>query len=107
MRNAHQLNHAGGSTMSEHNNPGNQLSAVEVQQYPAHFQARVVGEVLHRSGDGPLECIPVGTDMQVDTAIASYVLSWVNLEDQQPETVYLAKREFEHYVDVGALDVMA
>ena len=91
--------------MSEHNNPGNQLSAVEVQQYPAHFQARVIGEVQHRSGDGPLESIPVGTDMKVDTAIASYVLSWVSLEDQQPETAYLAKREFEHYVEVGALDL--
>lgn len=93
--------------MSEQNNPGNQLSAVEVQQFPAHFQARVVAEVQHRSGDGPLESIPVGTDMKVDTAIASYVLSWTNPEDQQPETAYLAKREFEHYVEVGALDVTA
>ncbi|GGH52145.1 hypothetical protein GCM10010975_06440 [Comamonas phosphati] len=93
--------------MSEQNNPGNQLSAVEVQKYPVHFQARVVGEVQHRAGDGPLESIPVGTDMKVDTAIASYVLSWVSPEDQQPETVYLAKREFEHYVEVGALDVTA
>ncbi len=92
--------------MSEQKNPGNEMSAVEVQQYPAHFQARVLGKVEHRSGDGPLEQIPVGTEMEVDTAIASYVLSWTNTGDQQPETVYLAKREFEHYVETGALEVV-
>ena len=43
--------------------------------------------------------------MKVDTAIASYVLSWIDPKDQQPETAYLAKREFEHYVEVGALEV--
>ncbi|MDR0214873.1 MAG: hypothetical protein LBJ15_12800 [Comamonas sp.] len=91
--------------MSEQTTQGNQISAVEVQQYPEHFEARVTGKVEHRVGDGPSEEIPVGTAMKVDTAIASYVLSWVDPEDQQPETAYLAKREFEHYVEVGALEV--
>lgn len=85
---------------------GNQISAVEVEQYPAHFTARAVGKVEYRVGDGPLEPIPQGIEMQVDTAIASYVLSWTDPEDQQPETVSLAKREFEHYVEVGALQVV-
>ena len=91
--------------MTENKNPGNEESAIEVQQYPAHFQARVLGKVQHRVGDGPLEEIPEGTTMKVDTAIASYVLSWTNTADQQPETAYLAKREFELYVETGALAV--
>lgn len=91
--------------MSEQTTYGNQISAVEVQQYPEHFVARVTGKVEHRVGDGPCEAIPVGTAMKVDTAIASYVLSWIDPKDRQPETAYLAKREFEHYVEVGALEV--
>ncbi|PIF98283.1 hypothetical protein [Comamonas sp. 26] len=91
--------------MSEQHIPGNQISAIEVQQYPEHFAARVTGKVEHRVGDGPSELIPQGIEMKVDTAIASYVLSWVDPEDQQPETASLAKREFEHYVEVGALEV--
>ena len=91
--------------MSEQTTQGNQISAVEVQQYPEHFEARVTGKVEHRVGDGPSEEIPVGTSMKVDTAIASYVLSWLDPNDQQPETAYLAKREIEHYVEVGALEV--
>lgn len=91
--------------MNTENNHGNQETAVEAQQYPEHFQAQVVGKVQHRAGDGPLEDIPVGTEVEVDTAIASYVLSWKSAEDQQPITVTLAKRELEHYVEVGALIV--
>ena len=91
--------------MSETTTQGNQISAIEVQQYPEHFEARVTGKVEHRVGDGPSEAIPVGTTMKVDTAIASYVLSWIDPKDQQPETASLAKREFEHYVEVGALEV--
>ena len=91
--------------MTEQTTHGNQISAIEVQQYPEHFEARVTGKVKHRLGDGPSEAIPVGTAMKVDTAIASYVLSWIDPKDQQPETAYLAKREFEHYVEVGALEV--
>ena len=55
--------------------------------------------------DGPLVSIPFGSSMTVDTAIASYVLSWIDPQDQQPETAYLAKREFELYVENGALEV--
>lgn len=91
--------------MSESHSLGNQISAIEVQQYPEHFTARVTGKVEHRVGDGPSELIPQGIEMQVDTAIASYVLSWTDPEGTQPETAYLAKREFEHYVEVGALEV--
>ena len=91
--------------MNAHSTQGNQISAIEVQQYPEHFAARVTGKVEHRVGDGPCELIPEGIEMKVDTAIASYVLSWTDPKDQQPETAYLAKREFEHYVEVGALEV--
>ena len=95
--------------MSDQDNqqPNGQVeTAVEVQRFPAHFKATVQGKVQHRGGDGPLEDMPVGIEVQVDTAIASYVLSWVDPEDQQPETASLAKREFEYYVEVGALEVM-
>ena len=81
---------------------------IRTEQNAAHAAsglARVTGKVEHRVGDGPSEEIPVGTSMKVDTAIASYVLSWLDPNDQQPETAYLAKREFEHYVEVGALEV--
>ena len=91
--------------MSEQTTQGNQISAIEVQQYPEHFQARVTGKVEHRAGDGPLQETPLGIDMKVDTAIASYVLSWIDPEDQQPEIAYLAKREFELYVETGALEI--
>ncbi|MPN18390.1 hypothetical protein SDC9_165750 [bioreactor metagenome] len=79
-------------------------SALEVQRFPEHFKARVAGKVQHRVGDGPLEDMPVGTDVQVDTAIASYVLSWVDAENH-PLLITLAKREFEHYVDSGDIEI--
>ncbi|MBF5002974.1 hypothetical protein [Diaphorobacter caeni] len=94
--------------MSDQNNQqasGQVETAIEVQRFPDHFKALVQGKVQHRAGDGPLEEIPVGTEVQVDTAIASYVLSWIDPEDDQPETVTLAKREFEHYVDNGDLKI--
>ncbi len=81
-------------------------TAVEVQRFADHFKAKVTGMVQHRAGDGPLLEIPVGTEVQVDTAIASYVLSWMDPSDNQPEIVTLAKREFEHYVDNGDLQVV-
>ncbi|QNP47805.1 hypothetical protein [Diaphorobacter aerolatus] len=80
-------------------------TAVEVQRFPEHFNAVVRGKVQHRVGDGPLEDMPVGTEVKVDTAIASYVLSWTDPNDKQPEIVTLAKREFELYVDNGDLEV--
>ena len=91
--------------MNAHSTQGNQISAIEVQQYPEHFAARVTGKVEHRVGDGPCELIPEGIEMKVDTAIASYVLSWV--EGADPITVTLAKRELEHYVDSGDLLLIA
>ena len=78
-------------------------SAVEIQRFPEHFRATVTGDVQHRVGDGPLEDIPRGTEVQVDAAIGSYVLSW--LHEDQPITVSLAKREFELYVDTGEIEV--
>ncbi len=79
-------------------------SAVEVQRFPEHFRARITGKVQHRVGDGPLEDIERGTEVVVDSAIGSYVLSW-DLQDQ-PITVSLAKREFELYVDTGEIEVL-
>lgn len=78
-------------------------SATEVQRFPEHFRARITGNVQHRVGDGPLEDIPRGTEVKVDTAIGSYVLSWS--QEEQPITVSLAKREFELYVDTGEIEV--
>lgn len=70
---------------------------------PAHFQARILGRVQHRVGDGALEDIPVGQTVQVDKALASMVVSW---ESQgQPVTVTLAKDEFEFYVAQGAIEL--
>ena len=70
---------------------------------PEHFQARIQGRVQHRVGDGALEDIPVGQTVQVDTAIASMVVSWES--EGQPVTVTLAKDEFELYVSNGAIDL--
>lgn len=70
---------------------------------PEHFQALIVGLVQHRVGDGALEDIPVGQTVQVDTALASLVVSWES--EGQPVTVTLAKDEFELYVSQGAIEL--
>jgi len=70
---------------------------------PDHFNARIVGEVHHRVGDGPLELIPAGQDVEVDVAIASMVLSWTS--EGQPINVTLAREEFMEYVDTGAIHI--
>ena len=72
---------------------------------PEHFQARIQGKVQHRVGDGPLEAIPVGQEVQVDVALASMVLSWTS--EGQPVTVTLARDEFLHYVDEGSIAILA
>lgn len=70
---------------------------------PDHFSARIVGDVHHRVGDGPLEPIPKGQHVKVDVAIASMVVSWTS--DGQPITVTLAREEFLEYVDTGAIHI--
>ena len=72
---------------------------------PQHFDARIVGLVQHRVGDGPLEPIPEGQDVKVDVAIASMVLSWTC--EGQPITVTLAREEFLEYVDIGAIHIQS
>ena len=72
-------------------------------QLPEHFKASIVGKVQHRVGDGMTEIIPEGVEVQVDVAIASMVLSWVS--EGQPVTVTVARHEFLHYVDEGAIRV--
>ena len=71
--------------------------------YSGDFQARVVGPVQHRIGDGQLEEIPRDLDVQVSTAIASYVLSWKS--DGQPVTVTLSTPDFEYHVEHGNIIV--
>lgn len=71
--------------------------------YPEKFQAIIKGRVQHRVGDGPLEDIPVGQEVEVATAIASLVLSWES--EGQPITVTLAKDEFDLYVSQGDIEV--
>lgn len=70
---------------------------------PTKFKARITGEVHHRVGDGPLELIPLGEEVNVDVALASMVVSWTS--DGQPVTVTVAREEFLEYVDTGAIQV--
>lgn len=72
---------------------------------PEHFKARIDGKVQHRVGDGPLEDLPIGQEVQVDVAIASMVLSWYS--DGQPITTTLAREEFLLYVDEGKIVIMS
>ena len=71
---------------------------------PEHFYARIQGKVQHRVGDGPLEDIPMGQEVEINVAIASMVLSWNTAG--QPVTVTLAREEFLHYVDEGHIVIL-
>ncbi|MEG2767440.1 MAG: hypothetical protein RR943_08210 [Comamonas sp.] len=73
-------------------------------EMPEHFKARIQGKVQHRVGDGQLEDVPVGQEVQVDVAIASMVVSWVS--EGQPVTVTLAREEFLFYVDEGSIAIL-
>lgn len=81
-----------------------QANSISNTQLPDRFQARVVGKVEHRVGDGPLEAIPVGQELDVVVAMASMVLSWK--QEGQPVTVTLAREEFLHYVDEGQIRIL-
>lgn len=72
---------------------------------PERFQAKIVGRVQHRVGDGVLDDIPLGQEVRVDLAMASMVVSWVS--EGQPVTVTLARDEFLHYVDEGDIQILA
>lgn len=76
----------------------------EMSDMPQHFQARIVGEVKHRVGDGATETLPQGQTVQVELAIASMVLSWES--EGQPVTVSVAREEFLEYVDTGAIQIV-
>lgn len=73
-------------------------------ELPDRFKIKVLGRVQHRLGDGVTEDIPVGTEAQVEVAIASMVLSWVS--EGQPVNVTVAREEFMQYVDTGAIKVL-
>ena len=62
------------------------------------------GRVQHRVGDGPLDDIPQGQEVQVDVALASMVVSWTS--EGQPVTVTLAREEFMYYVDEGSIAIL-
>ena len=70
---------------------------------PTKFNARIVGQVQYRSGDGPLQDLPQGQDVAVEVALGSMVLSWT--EEGQPLTVTLARPEFLQYVDTGDIRI--
>ena len=72
---------------------------------PKHFTARIDGKVQHRVGDGPLEDLPIGQEVQVDVAIASMVVSWRS--EGQPITTTLAREEFLLYVDDGSITILS
>ena len=90
-RNKHETNTASEATRSRQS---------RIQLYRSTLPLASQARQEHRVGDGPSEQIPMGIEMKVDTAIASRAVLGRS-EDQQPETAYLAKREFEHYVEVG------
>lgn len=71
---------------------------------PERFKARIDGKVQHRVGDGMVEAIPVGLEVQVDLAMASMVVSWFS--EGQPVTVTVAREEFLFYVDEGAIHIL-
>lgn len=73
-------------------------------QLPESFQARITDKVLHRVGDGMVEEIPMGIEVRVDMAMASMVLSWTS--EGQPVNVTVAREEFMHYVDTGAIQIL-
>lgn len=75
-----------------------------ITQLPERFQARIEGRVQHRVGDGPLDDIPKGQEVQVDVALASMVVSWTS--EGQPVTVTLAREEFMYYVDEGRIAIL-
>ena len=74
-------------------------------ELPENFQARILGKMHHRVGDGPLEALPIGIDVQVDVAIASMVVSWVS--EGQPVTVTVAREEFFYYMDEGSIALIS
>ena len=80
------------------------MTTDNTHNYPDNFKARVVGEVQHRIGDGQLETLPTNQDVEVATAIASFVLSWVS--DDQPVTITLSKPDFEYHVDNGNIVIL-
>lgn len=87
-----------------HTDDPTQAGLAEVAKLPDQFCARIAGKVQHRVGDGPLADIPWGIEVQVDTAIASFVVSWTS--EEQPVTVTLAKDEFEYYLGKGDIVVL-
>lgn len=73
-------------------------------ELPEHFRALIQGKVQHRVGDGVLDDIPQGLEVQVDVAMASMVVSWVS--EGQPVTVTLARDEFLFHVDEGNIQIL-
>jgi hypothetical protein len=73
-------------------------------QLPEHFRARIAGKVQHRVGDGALEHIPLGLEVEVAVALASMVVSWTS--EGQPVTVTLARDEFLHYLEEGSIEIL-
>ena len=64
------------------------------------IDARIVGNVEFRAGDGPQLKIPEG-DVQVLMADDSVVLTWT--ESGQSLTAAIPKLEFDRYIQDGAI----
>ena len=69
------------------------------------YPARITGKVQYRVGDGQLETIPVGQQVEVENAIASMALTWTDGESGESITAGIAKNEFEFYVAQGAIEL--
>ncbi|WP_027016953.1 hypothetical protein [Comamonas composti] len=79
--------------------------AEEQTRFSEHFKARIAATVPYRIGDGALEEIPADTQVQVDKAIASFVVSWDS--NSQPVVATISKHEFEYYVDEGKIEILS
>lgn len=70
------------------------------------YQVRITGKVQYRIGDGQLQTIPVGQQVEVENAIASMALTWTDPDSGEPISAGIAKSEFEFYVAEGAIELL-
>ncbi|MBU1360417.1 MAG: hypothetical protein KKC79_00050 [Gammaproteobacteria bacterium] len=62
--------------------------------------ARVIGDVEYRAGDGPLVQIPKGV-ITVEETADSAVISWD--DDGNVQTTAIPREDYERYVSEGAI----
>ncbi|WP_077002899.1 hypothetical protein [Variovorax sp. KK3] len=63
--------------------------------------AKVVGKLEYRAGDGPLVTVPVGP-VEINLAQDSAVMSWG--EDGSAQSTAIPLDEYRRYVDEGVIE---